>query len=115
MQHTDIMVMPTEMGRDPEMADVTNPHGIRWGWVAHVVVEDEDGSRLAHNQGFVSYNEDDAAASADVLRSKVAAHLAAEGKLNLQHWFDVDPRYGSDAYIKGGYEQQQVWREKEAA
>ena len=114
MKQVEIMMLPAEMGRDPEMADICNPQGIHWGWAAHVVVESDDGSRVAHNQGFTSFDEQDAAAQAEGLRGKVEAHLAVGGKLDMQHWHDLVPRYGSDAYIKGGHEQIQARREKEA-
>lgn len=31
---------------------------------------------------------------------KIEKHLAAGGTLNLEHWTDIDPEYGSEAYSK---------------
>jgi len=41
----------------------------------------------------------DAADRAEAFAGRVRARLAAGGKLNVDHWVEVDPVYGSDAYI----------------
>jgi len=39
-------------------------------------------------------------AQADRQLAKIEAHLAKGGKLNLDHWSEREPVYGSDAYCE---------------
>lgn len=65
----------------------------------YVVAEAPNGARFAHDRAFVGHlHGDEAAQAADALRAKVEAHLASGGKLDPDHWNEVDPRYGSEAY-----------------
>ncbi len=41
----------------------------------------------------------DAADKAEALADRVRAHVAAGGKLDADRWLEVQPVYGSDAYI----------------
>ncbi len=41
----------------------------------------------------------DAADKAEALADRVRAHVAAGGKLDADRWVEVQPAYGSDAYI----------------
>ncbi len=80
----------------------------------YVVIEHEDGARLAHHFRFIDrkieYTEDgepcyprldspELEAKANALRDQIEAHLKAGGKLDPELWNEVDPRYGSSAYM----------------
>jgi hypothetical protein len=41
----------------------------------------------------------DAADKAEALADRVRTHVAAGGKLDADRWIEVEPAYGSDAYI----------------
>ena len=43
----------------------------------------------------------------------IKKELAAGGNLNPAYWYEVQAAYGSEAYINGGWEQDQIQREKE--
>lgn len=66
----------------------------------YVVAETPNGARFAHDRVFVGHlhGDDEAAQDAAALLTKVEAHLAIGGKLDPDHWNEVDPRYGSEAY-----------------
>ncbi|UTU07700.1 hypothetical protein CcrC1_gp508 [Caulobacter phage C1] len=86
------------------------------GRVFYVVVEDQNGARIAHDRCFYDHRrvtdedgfafwqalsyEDVAAeeAKAKALAAKIESHLARGGALDPEHWRDIDPCYGSKAY-----------------
>jgi len=95
------------VGQNPEMADIENPRGyiyaVRW----FVQGEAHDGSRANHTHIFAD------AADALRLAERIRAAVLAGKKLDSQRWVWVNPAYGSDAYIKGGYELMQLLSERE--
>ena len=113
MKTVAIIAFPVELGRDPEMADVTNPYGIRWGFAAHVIVEDAQGNREMHKDGFVTHGEEAAMDMAKPLCARVEAHIEAGGDLRPEHWTYMEPRYGSVAYDQQGCEADQIRRERD--
>ena len=75
----------------------TDANGSRWelsafGPVSHRVVVDSDGGR-----GLVAT---DAAARAKAMADRVRAAEA----IDLRYWIEVQPAYGSPAYVVGGWE-----------
>jgi hypothetical protein len=79
----------------------------------YVVAEDDAGHRWAHSHSFLdcvrAVTEDgerywarrDLAEVEDAavrLRDRIAAHVAAGGRLDGAHWVEIDPAYGSAAY-----------------
>jgi hypothetical protein len=80
----------------------------------YVVIEFKDGYRLRHERNFkgcVEYtNEDDEPSFRNVQQQAEAsaAHLAQRivqfGKINTDHWYEIDPAYGSEAYDASGTE-----------
>jgi hypothetical protein len=66
----------------------------------YLVAEDDRGARVAHDFSVRAWRSDDpdAVARMDRLRARVAAHVAAGGSLDQDHWTEVDPAYGSEAY-----------------
>jgi hypothetical protein len=73
--------------------------------VAHrfyLVARDARGAQWAHDYARVAGRggiaADVAAAALEVLRVRVAAHLEAGGALDFDHWIEIDPAYGSEAY-----------------
>ncbi|AXQ69591.1 hypothetical protein HOU03_gp009 [Caulobacter phage CcrSC] len=79
-----------------------------------VCVEYPDGARYVHDyqpvDRYVSADDEGEPiypwrdgeaikAKLDALRDEIAAHVAAGGSLDPGHWFEVDPRYGSPAYM----------------
>jgi hypothetical protein len=105
----DIVVM----GRNPEMADITNPHGDIHGFSAYVVIEDNAGNRWAHNEKFVNRWEDEAKGKAEILLLSIQVHVKRGGSVRLEYWTEIDPAYGSEAYAAQGTEQKRAQLERE--
>lgn len=88
----------------------------RYGRVFYVIVENQDGARIAHDHCFYDHRRDtdqdgfrywqalsyeDMAieeSKAWTLAAKIESHLARGGALDPEHWRDIDPCYGSKAY-----------------
>lgn len=96
----------------------------------YVLIEDAAGRRFRHNATFNGTEEvvcdetgdscfpdlrQEASAKADRLAARVNAALAAGNKLDAALWDEVDPAYGSDAYVDQGTELKRVFAEKAAA
>ena len=96
------------VGRDEDGCDV-------YGLAYSVIAINERGERWAHERTFVDrelvrrYDEQDgdeytvylthpAKERAEALAKKIAQHLARGGNINLDHWTEIDPMYGSVAY-----------------
>ena len=93
--------------------------GERELWVAiYVVAEAADGRRWAHDGRFNAYqggrDEDAAAAKCEALADRIGAAFAAGRKLDADNWNEIDPCYGSAAYVSQGTEAEAVFRESEA-
>ena len=96
----------------------------------YVLIENAAGRRFRHNAifngtkqvvcedtGEVNFADlrEEASAKADRLAARVNAALAAGGKLDAGLWEEVDPAYGSDAYIDQGTESKRFFEERAAA
>ena len=96
----------------------------------YVLIEDAAGRRFRHNAIFNGTERvvceetgdscfpdlrQEASAKADRLAARVNAALAAGNKLDAAFWNEVDPAYGSDAYVDQGTELKRVVAEKAAA
>lgn len=95
------------------------------GLVFYVIAEFEDGTRLAHYQsfpngrrythpdGFDGWQRDDGRGEglAEALCARIAAAVAAGHKLEPARWIEIDPAYGSDAYL--GLDKEQFFRNRE--
>jgi hypothetical protein len=66
----------------------------------YLVAEDHRGARVAHDFSVRAWRSDDQDAIARIegLRARVEAHVAAGGALDQDHWTEIDPAYGSEAY-----------------
>ncbi len=102
------------MGYNPENADYTNPRGAIYGFSAYVFVEALDGSRWVHPARFTRRFEQDALEAASKFVDRVNKRLAEGGELNPDYWRETRPCYGSDAYIKNGWSQQDAYDELQA-
>jgi len=96
----------------------------------YVLIENAAGRRFRHKKsfgdveviqceetgetGFVSVRNEVRAIVED-LAAKVNATLAAGKPLTADCWFEVDPAYGSDAYVSQGTEAQRCFAEQQAA
>ena len=93
----------------------------------YVLMEDATGRRFRHNAIFNGTKQvvceetgdacfpdlrEEASAKADRLAARVNAALAAGAKLDADLWEEVDPAYGSDAYVDQGTELKRVFAEK---
>ena len=86
----DIQDYEEVLHRDPEHADMGNPQGNIYGIRYYVRVTLEDGTRYVHYKAFDRADLDDA------VTLQVA--VSSRGAINLKHWVEVDPAYGSKAY-----------------
>jgi hypothetical protein len=89
-----------------------------------VAVEAASGARHLHNTFFngceVSVDEDegytafvDVREEAMAAAEKLAARVREAGMINLVHWYETQPAYGSDAYDRGGYEMLRKFEEQQ--
>jgi hypothetical protein len=75
--------------------------------VCYLIVTAEDGQRWAHNKVFRGENS----------RVEVAVlfdRVVDRGAIDLAHWDEVDPVYGSEQYVKQGIEESR-WAAERAA
>ena len=91
-------------GQDSEFADMSNPQGLLYGDGYFIVAEYPDGSRKAHDHIFV--NDEEAA-------EKLLAKIQATKWIAVnKHWRDIDPCYGSAAYVNSGQDEINLQRER---
>lgn len=107
--HTDLV----SLGRNPEMADIDNPNGDIMGYAARVWVEKANGARISHDYSVTDRDEGKAAAGVQELCDRINVCLSSGGSLNMAHWHEEQPAYGSKAYQAGGYEEIQRQLERE--
>ena len=96
------------------------------GEVYYVEIENEDGRRFRHDSSFsgveVMVDEyeggtyfgdrrEQATAKAERLAARVNASFKAGRGVDFDLWSEVDPAYGSDAYINSGTEQRRIQEE----
>jgi hypothetical protein len=96
----------------------------------YVLIENAAGRRFRHEKSFagaevVECEETGETGFADIretakaivedLAAKVNAALASGKALTASCWFEVDPAYGSDAYIDQGTESKRFFEERAAA
>lgn len=78
----------------------SNEDGPTYGDYHRVGVELEDGRRWLHDHVFKAHEGD----RVERLVARVDAALAKDGfaALDMDHWFEGDPRYGSPAHSRVG-------------
>ena len=96
----------------------------------YVLIENAAGRRFRHEKCFAGVEvveceetgevnfadiRQDAVAIVEDLAAKVNVVLALGKPLTASCWFEVDPAYGSDAYIDQGTESKRLFAEKLAA
>lgn len=109
---SDILVV----GYNPEMADISNPRGEIHGEAFYVVAEAANGRRWAHDHSFITTamnGDSGCAARAEALRARIADAYGAGRRLDQNRWREIDPCYGSDAYIAQDIEFDRWSRERE--
>lgn len=104
------------MDQNPEMADIDNPRGYRYGYATYVYAEDNFGHRrrLYIETLPCSFGELRALERADRTAKALAARLRG-GRLPVafDRWETVSPAYGSYAYIEeGGEEELIAWEQR---
>ena len=96
----------------------------------YVLIENAAGRRFRHEKSFAGVEvieceetgevnfadiRQDVVAIVEALAAKVNVTLALGKALTASCWFEVDPAYGSDAYIDQGTEAKRLFAEKAAA
>lgn len=104
------------VGYDAEFADVTNPRGALYGQALYVVAESPDGRRWAHDHRFIASrgNALSELARAERLCERIAASYNGGAPLDGAYWVEIDPAYGSDAYVSQGVEAERAQQERHA-
>jgi hypothetical protein len=96
--------------------------------VYYVVVENNAGRRWASydrfygarrvvdDEGWVGFDDlrEEASAAAEALASATRRVLAAGGKLSYEDFHQIDPAYGSRAYIADGIEEIRAYEDRQA-
>ena len=99
---------------NPELADFTNPRGEIRREAYSVIAEAKNGRRWGHDHTFVSrHNGDDCGERAEALRARIERAYAAGLKLDQNHWREIDPCYGSEAYVEQDVDAHRAARERE--
>lgn len=126
----------TIVGRNPEMADFANPRGELEGAVHFIVGEAPDGQRFAHSvpvftmngytiNGNPAHDEEDECLTTFTVDSngmtierleRLAAYLNShQPSLDPTYWTEIQACYGSEAYVRDGWEAEAVAIEREEA
>lgn len=87
-------------------ACIVDNNGRRWyhkKWFNGCIVH-EDVSEYGYNICFEDVREA-ATARVEALTKRIEIHLAEGKSLDFRHWYEVDPVYGSPAYISQGTEE----------
>lgn len=94
----------------------TTIDGPKTGEILSIILEKPDGSRFAHPTNFQAFDvicdertdyetlvvaRPEAQAEADA----ALGQIAREGRIDLAQWTEIQPAYGSEAYVTGGWEQ----------
>lgn len=78
---------------------------------SYIIAEFDNGARFQLRDSEISYayenqygfyqrrDPEEVQKQQDKRIAKINAHLAAGGSLNKEHWFEISPRYGSEAYL----------------
>lgn len=102
------------VGHDSERADYDNRDGAIFGDAYFItatvtladIMSGNDGLRFSHGHTFMND-----AAGAEALRAKIAARVAAGGKLNADCWREVEPCYGTQAWLNWNAEHPETWND----
>jgi len=110
---TDIVVVD----HDSEMADMSNQTGAIHGDADYIVAETPTGRRFAHDAMAITRSNGHTESKISSARlEELAFHLnETKPDLDMTHWEEIDPCYGSEAFIAQGTEQANRLREIEAA
>ena len=97
------------VGYNPDMADLHSPRGEIYAerWV--VWAEKPCGRRWQHERSFSAQHD------AQRLLDRIEAAHRSGRRLNLDHWSEIDPAYGSDAYVSQRIEGQRAAEERREA
>jgi len=93
---------PSVVGYDPEMADATNPRGAIGGTSWTLVAQDAKGNCRVYDETFRDCDE----------AHRVLATMDGWSPLSAS-WLDINPVYGSEAYIEADTEYLDAQREYE--
>lgn len=77
------------VGSNSEFADMGNPSGLIYGRVFFVEAISESGRRFIHESHFET----------ERVAERLAAKVAAYGKIDPAHWVEGLEVYGSDAWV----------------
>lgn len=100
------------LDQNPENADYDNPRGYRYGYRGFVLAETPDGSRWVFHRHMDNYIEANVAERLNSFVAHVQRAIDAGKKLEPALWQETRPGYGSDAYINGGWSQQDCYEER---
>ncbi len=110
---TDIVVVD----HNSEMADMSNPRGAIHGDADYIVAETPTGRRFAHDVTAITRSNGYTESKISSARlEELAFHLnETKPDLDMTHWEEIDPCYGSEAYVSQGTETNNRIREIEEA
>jgi len=110
---TDIVVVD----HNSEMADMSNPQGAIHGDADYIIAETPTGRRFAHDITAITRSNGHTESKVSSARlEELAFHLnETKPELDMTHWEEIDPCYGSEAYIAQGTERTLRYREIEEA
>lgn len=107
---SDLVVVAT----NPELADISNPRGEIYEAAFSVIAETKNGRRWAHDHTFYAKRNDPSGSERVMaLRARIERAYAAGHKLDQRHWIEIDPCYGSEAYVEQDIEFDRWSRERE--
>ena len=104
----DVVSRIVIIGRNTENADYGNPYGDIFGERFSIIVELKNGRRYSNFEIFEDVDE------AFMYRQHVHDHINSGGILKSDNWQEIEPRYGSDAYVKDGIEFERYLEERNA-
>lgn len=93
----DIYASQVVLFNDYEMADMVNPNGEIYGFCSQLQITLDNGRRFLHNHVETGGRWDSEEKVAE-LSQKLLLRVQESGVVNLDHWCEVEARYGSEAW-----------------
>jgi len=103
---TDIVVVDY----NSEMADMSNPRGAIHGDADYIIAETPTGRRFANQTTALTYPNGTTKSDVSSARLEELAHHLNTTKpdLNMDYWKEIPAAYGSEAYVNGDWEAEQI-------
>jgi hypothetical protein len=85
---------------------------LRYAKAWNIYAENDYGERLLHTMSDFCDLDPEGFEKAERFVKRIKANIDAGGSIDRDRWYDVDPRYGSAAYVDFGTEESATYWER---